>query len=108
MYPWKRATDGILKVARKNRQSYVFTWFPFLFAKPTGNNPATYANVIQSIVPTRTGYHDIKTEVVVWLSAVNYSTALKEEDVVQKPWTDEDHWSAYSTNGLQESGASDL
>ena len=95
VYPWKRATDSILKVARKHRQSYIFVWFPYNFAKPYGNNPSTYSNVIQRVLPTRTGYHNIKSEVVVWLSAVNFSTTLKEEDVVMKEWTSDDHWSMY-------------
>ena len=29
------------------------------------------------------------------MSAVNFTDALKEEDVIQKPWTDEDHWTMY-------------
>ena len=51
--------------------------------------------MIQRVVPTRTGYNAIKSEVVVWLSAVNFTTTLREDDVIQKPWTDEDHWTMY-------------
>ena len=97
LYPWNGITDDILKIARNHRQAYIFIWFPHRFGKEHENFvPNTrYQNVIQRIVPTRTGYNAIKSEVVVWMSAINFTNTLKEEDVIQKPWTDEDHWSMY-------------
>ena len=97
LYPWNGVTDKVLKIARNHRQSYIFVWFPHRFGKEHEKFvPNTrYQNVIQRIVPTRTGYNEIKSEVVVWMSAINFTTTLKEEDVIQKPWTDEDHWTMY-------------
>ena len=94
LYPWNGVTEDILKIARNHRQSYIFIWFPHRFGKDHKEN-TKYQNVIQRIVPTRTGYNAIKSEVVVWMSAVNFTDVLKEEDVIQKPWTDEDHWTMY-------------
>lgn len=112
MFPWKRVTDSILKIARNNRQAYVLVWFPHKFGKPpvTGDNPHIHTNVIQRVIPVRTGYHQIKSEVVVWLSAVNFSTSLYEDfaDVRQKPWTDEDHWSKFKTHLQNQSSEANL
>ena len=85
-----------MQIARKNRQPYIFVWFPYRFGKETNDdNTHTYQNVIQQILPTRTGYNGIKSEVVVWLSSVNFTELVKEEDVVELPWTEEDHWTHY-------------
>ena len=96
LFPWKRVTDSIMKIARKNRQPYIFVWFPYRFGKQANDdNSHTYQNVIQQILPTRTGYNGIKSEVVVWLSSVNFTELVNQEDVVELPWTEEDHWTHY-------------
>jgi len=100
LYPWKRSVEPIMKIARQFRQAYVFLWFPYRFGKnQLESDPHKFQNVIQQIRPTRTGYNGIKSDVVVWLSARNY-TSLKRNTggPVQKPWTQEDHWSHYKIN----------
>ena len=95
LFPWKRATDSIMKIARDNRQTYVYVWFPYRFGKRERDDPHRHQNVIQQVLPTRTGYPEIRSETVVWLSAVNLSRVLREEEVVRKPWTEDDHWTHY-------------
>lgn len=86
-----------MKIARDNRQTYIYVWFPYRFGKTLENDPHHHQNVIQQILPTRTGYNDIKSEVVVWLSMLNFSRILKEEDVVSVSWTEDDHWRHHKT-----------
>jgi hypothetical protein len=90
-------TDNILKIARDNRQAYIFIWFPYRFGSPaiSKDDPHRHQNVIQQILPTRTGYNGIKSDVVVWLSALNYTALQRDDGVVQKPWTEDDHWTSY-------------
>ena len=99
MYPWKRSVEPVLKIARQFRQAYVFLWFPHRFGKnPSDDNSHKFQNVIQQIRPTRTGYNGIKSDVVVWLSALNYTALQRQTGPVLKPWTTDDHWSMYKNN----------
>ena len=100
LFPWKRVTEGVLKIARDNRQTYIFIWFPYRFgaeAAAADTDKHRHQNIIQQVVPTRTGFNGIKSDTVVWMSAVNSSAPRKVETVRQKPWTDDDHWTKYTS-----------
>jgi hypothetical protein len=95
--PWSRVEEDILAIARDFKQVCFFRWSPYRFGadvKGPGNRHI-HESVIQHVVPTRTGLDELKSSVVVWMSQVNGSNVERQWDVVEREWTDEDHWTAW-------------
>ena len=86
------------RVARTYRQAYIFIWFPYQFGKVEEVDAHSHQIIIQQILPTRTGYNGIKSDVVVWMSSLNFTALTRDNGVAQKPWTEDDHWSKYKKN----------
>ena len=82
LQPWKRLQDPIMKIARKFKQVYILVWYPYQFgakddataAKSAPNQRHRHENIIQTVIPTRTGMDGLKSTTAVWLTARN-STA---------------------------------
>ena len=77
IYPWKRAREEVLKVARQFKQVYIYEWFPHLFGDAAQNENHQLETIIQSVVPTRTGLGPIKSTSAVWMSARNGTELTK-------------------------------
>jgi hypothetical protein len=72
--PWKRVLEEMLSVARSYRQVYLVVWYPHTFgANDDPSDPFLHQNIIQQIIPTRTGLHGIKSTCVVWMTTLNQS-----------------------------------
>lgn len=97
--PWKRTLEPVLKVARAHRQVYVTQWYPHKFGRQdvaaVAEDVHRHETVIRQVIPTRTGLGNIKSTAAVWLMGTNFSAPTIPEWGVQKPWTEDDHWSHY-------------
>lgn len=72
LQPWKRISEDLLKIARRFKQIYITLWYPHRFGYSDSDvNDTRFINIIQKIIPTRTGLDQIKSDSVVWLSTVN-------------------------------------
>ena len=96
LLPWKRVQEHIVTIARKYKQVYVTVWYPHQFGTDdklnqedniddeSNNNikrkfdqyktktmKYKYINIIQTIIPTRTGLNSLQSTAVVWLSSIN-------------------------------------
>lgn len=98
LLPWKRVKEDILIIARKFKQVYITVWYPHQFGiEDEDNNKSNnevnitklnfdqyekkkmkykYTNIIQSIIPTRTGLNSLQSTAVVWLSAINETSPI--------------------------------
>lgn len=80
LQPWKRVYEDMLWTARKFKQIYIMVWYPHQFgsaetAVKTGQKHK-FSNIIQMVIPTRTGMDGLKSTAAVWLMARN-ETAVK-------------------------------
>lgn len=78
LQPWKRVLDPILWTARKFKQVYITVWYPYQFGDPIKTEKITYPlrkfrhiNIIQSVIPTRTGLDGLKSTSAVWMMEKN-------------------------------------
>eukprot|EP01032_Pedospumella_encystans_P024805 gene24805-28036_t len=80
LQPWKRVYEDLLWTARKYKQIYIMVWYPHQFGAPETSPKAgrmhKYTNIIQMVIPTRTGMDGLKSTAAVWLMARN-ETAVK-------------------------------
>lgn len=76
LQPWKRVYEEMVWKARKFKQIYMMVWYPHRFGEKE-NAPAAskhrHENIIQMVIPTRTGMDGIKSTAAVWLMARNDS-----------------------------------
>lgn len=99
LQPWKRVLEDVLKVARDYNQVYLTMWYPHKFGNTNdASEPLKYQNIIQQIIPTRTGLQHLKSTAVVWMSKVNHTRPIKIPDIYRKPWSANDHWSRFLSN----------
>lgn len=98
--PWKRVLQDMLLIARHYRQTYLTLWYPHTFGQASqgGEDPNAYTNIIQEVVPTRTGLNEVRSKVAVWLSSTNLTEPEVPSFVSAKEWTAEDRdlWSQSS------------
>lgn len=93
LQPWKRVLEDVLSIAREYRQVYITMWYPHSFGTLVDpKDPFRYVNIIQQTLPTRTGLNELKSTVVVWLSAVNSSAPRVASKVYQEDWSPEEPW----------------
>jgi hypothetical protein len=97
--PWKRTLDPVIKVARDHRQVYITQWYPKKFGRQdvaaVMDSPHRHETVVRQVIPTRTGLNNIKSTGAVWLMLTNFSAPKIVEAVIQKEWTEDDHWTHY-------------
>jgi hypothetical protein len=96
--PWARVEDNVLSLARAFNQMYIYRWHPHRYGS-LNDESTKYQNIIQEIVPTRTGMQHIKSSVVVWMTHINANKVVRPEHTwyVKKKWTKDDHWSHYDS-----------
>ena len=76
------ALNKIIEIALKYKQTYVTLYYPHSFGLTDNTlEPYKYTNIIQEIIPTRTGLHEIKSSVVVWLSEINDIKMIQKSNV---------------------------
>lgn len=90
--PWKRILVKIIDLGVKLDVPYVLIWHPNYYGKKNG---LRYEHIVQTIVPTRTGYGSLRNSRAVWLSAINNTIPKREPLVYRKEWTPDDHWTHY-------------
>ena len=92
--PWKRVLDDVLNIARDYRQVSITAWYPNVFGDDPGpdsdEDRNKYKNIIQEVIPTRTGLDYLKSTVTVWMSHVNATAVKKKNHVYRRMWTEED------------------
>jgi len=93
--PWKRILDDILNIARDYRQVSITAWYPNVFGVDPGpeyseEDRNRYKNIIQEVIPTRTGLDILRSTVTVWMSHVNATAVKKKKHVYRRLWTPED------------------
>ena len=92
--PWKRILDDVLSIARDYRQVSITAWYPNVFGDDPGPDSEEdrnrYKNIIQEVIPTRTGLDYLKSTVTVWMSHVNATAVKKKNHVYRRMWTEED------------------
>jgi hypothetical protein len=75
LQPWKRVQETVIWTARKFKQIYILVWYPHRFgaeeAGATHTERHKYQNIIQMVVPTRTGLDGLRSTAAVWLTAHN-------------------------------------
>jgi hypothetical protein len=104
LQPWKRVCDDMLGLARQYHQVYITAWYPSEFAhhadeQSRARDPHRFTTIVQQTLPTRTGLDALKSTAAVWLSLVNSTAPTVPPRMYQKEWTEEDHWSMYTTAG---------
>mmetsp|Transcript_691 Transcript_691/g.882 ORF Transcript_691/g.882 Transcript_691/m.882 type:complete len:306 (-) Transcript_691:233-1150(-) len=62
VFPWKKAQDGILRVARKFGKLSVVAWYP----NQWGTKDDEHVNIIQEMFPTRAGLQKLRCNAVAW------------------------------------------
>ena len=90
--PWKRILSKIIELGVRLDIPYVLFWHPNSYGK---NDDERYEHILQTIVPTRTGYSSLRSSRAVWLSAINHTTLKRDSLVFRKEWTRDDHWTQY-------------
>ena len=80
LQPWKRVYEDLLWTARKHKQIYIMVWYPHQFGdkeeSPGSVRSHKHENIIQMVIPTRTGMDGLKSTAAVWMMARN-ETAMK-------------------------------
>lgn len=75
LQPFKRVQEPILWTARKFKQIYITVWYPHQFgekeANPAENRRHRHENIIQMVIPTRTGLDGLRSTSAVWLMERN-------------------------------------
>lgn len=90
--PWKRILGKIIDLGVRLDIPYILLWHPNRYGK---QGDERYEHIVQSIIPTRTGYSSLRSSRAVWLSAVNLTAPIREPAVFRKEWTQNDHWTHY-------------
>ena len=93
--PWKRILEDVLNVARDYRQVSITAWYPNVFGDDPGPDHSEedrnrFKNIMQEVIPTRTGLDSLKSSVAVWMSHVNATIVKKKKHVYRRLWTPED------------------
>ena len=75
LQPWKRVQESVVWTARRFKQIYIIVWYPYQFGAVDPKAPYAqrhrFQNIIQTIIPTRTGLDGLKSTAAVWLTARN-------------------------------------
>mmetsp|Transcript_14656 Transcript_14656/g.32916 ORF Transcript_14656/g.32916 Transcript_14656/m.32916 type:complete len:309 (-) Transcript_14656:83-1009(-) len=88
LFPWKRVQEPVMWIARKFKQVYITVWYPHQFGAKGAQDTLTplaqsqiqrhrYENIIQTVIPTRTGMDSLKSTAAVWLVAVNMTEIIR-------------------------------
>jgi hypothetical protein len=94
LQPWKRVLDPVLWTARKFKQVYITVWYPHQFGEQA-SDPADgdqypkrkykHSNIIQTVIPTRTGLDGLKSTAAVWLMERNSTPVVIPPKIVRNP-----------------------
>lgn len=94
LQPWKRVLEPVLWVARRFKQVSVTVWYPHRFGVPASDGPKSetyprrkykHTNIIQSVIPTRTGLDGLRSTSAVWLMERNNTPATIPPRMVRVP-----------------------
>jgi hypothetical protein len=94
LQPWKRVLDPVLWVARRFKQVSVTVWYPHRFGEHAADDPKAdtyprrkfkHTNIIQTVIPTRTGLDMLRSTSAVWMMERNNTPITIPPRLVRAP-----------------------